>query len=270
VKRLALFRRTPAIGLPWAGWAADLLARFGHRSDAVPLTLTFFAVSRRSQPGATLIQRLNHLYHNWLSPTVQVHLSGIGPSMADEKRPLAFFRPELRQVVRMPTRTEPMQRRQVHLQHHVRQLDRSVDRMTLIDLAWRERFNRAPRPAGQLDDLTGADPAQRLAARHIAPIASQHMALAEAPRAALRRATRVSELPPSTLRMEMRRPERAIGQVREPRQPREVSVWHQSLGGIARASEPALHMIGVEQLAGRVLKEIDRRVMARRERLGQR
>jgi hypothetical protein len=29
-------------------------------------------------------------------------------------------------------------------------------------------------------------------------------------------------------------------------------------------------MIGLEQLAGRVLKEIDRRVTARRERLGQR
>jgi hypothetical protein len=270
VKRLAFLRPTPAIGLPWAGWAADLLARFGHRSVAAPLTLTFFAPSRRSQPGITLIQRLNHLHYNWLRPTVQVHLSAICPSMADEKRPFAFFGPELRQVVRIPARTEPMQRRQVHLQHHVRQLNRSVDRVTLIDLAWRERFNRVPCPAGQLNDFTGADPAQRLAARPIAPIASQQMALAEAPRAALRRATRVNELPASTLRMEMRRPERAIGAVREPRQPREVSVWHQSRGGIARASEPTLPMIGVEQLAGQVLKEIDRRVIARRERLGQR
>jgi hypothetical protein len=270
VKRLALFRRTPAIGLPWAGWAADLLARFGLRSDAAALPLTFFAASRRSQPGATLIQRLNHLHHNWLSPTIQVHLSARWPDMADEKPTVLAFRPDLQHVVRMPARTERMQQSHSALQHHVRQIDQSVNRMTLIDVAWRERFNRAPRPAGQLNDLTGDDPAQRLAARHIAPIASQQMTLAETPRAALRRATRVSELPPSTLRMEMRRPERAIGPVRELRQPREVSVWHQSPGGIARASEPALPMIGLEQLAGRVLKEIDRRVTARRERLGQR
>jgi hypothetical protein len=270
VKRLSLFRRMSAIVLTWADWAADLLARFGYRSDATPLPLTFFAASRRSQPGATLIQRLNHLHHNWLSPTIQVHLSAISPDTADEKRPLTLFRPELQQVVRMPARTEPMQRCQVHLQHYTRQLDRSVSRMTLIDLARRERFNRAPHPAGQLNDFARADPAPRLAARHIAPIANQQMALAEAPRAALRRATRVSELPPSTLRVEMRRPERAIGPVREPHQPREVSVWHQSPGGIVRASEPALPPIGVEQLAGQVLKEIDRRVMARRERLGQR
>jgi hypothetical protein len=212
VKRLALFRRTPAIGLPWAGWAADVLARFGLRSDAAPLPLTFFAASRRSQPGATLIQRLNHLYHNWLSPTIQVHLSARWPDMADEKRTVLAFRPDLQHVVRMPARTERMQQSHSALQHHVRQIDQSVNRMTLIDVAWRERFNRAPRPAGQLNDLTGDDPAQRRAARHIAPIASQQMTLAETPRAALRRATRFSELPPSTLRMEMRRPERAIVQ----------------------------------------------------------
>jgi hypothetical protein len=270
VKRLALFRPTSAIGLPWAGWAADLLARFGLRSDAAPLPLTFFAASRRNQLGATLIQRLSHLHHNWLRPTIQVHLSAISPDMTNEKRTVLAFRPDLQHVVRMRARSERMRQSHAALQHHVRQIDQSVNRMTLIDVAWQERFNRAPRPAGQLNDLTGADPAQRLAVRHIAPIASQQMALAGTPRATLRRAARVSELPSSTLRMEMRRPERAIAPVRELRKPREVSVWHQSPGGIARASEPALPMIGVEQLAGQVLKEIDRRVMARRERLGQR
>jgi hypothetical protein len=213
---------------------------------------------------------MNHPQHHWLSPTIHVHLSAIWPDMGDKKRIVSTFHPDLQHVMRMPARPERMQQSHAALERYVRQIDQSANRMTVIDVAWRERFNRAPGPPGQFNGLTWIDPTRRLTARYSAPIVSQENTLAEVPRTALRRATRVSSLPTSTPCMEMRRPERAIGALREPLQSLEATARHQSSVGTARAAEPALPMIGVEQLAGQVLKEIDRRVTARRERLGQR
>ena len=96
------------------------------------------------------------------------------------------------------------------------------------------------------------------------------MVMAGAAGAAFRRATRVGELPPFAPRMELQRPEQASGTLRNPLPSVEAPAWHPPSAGTTRAAEVAPPMIRVEQLAGQVLKEIDRRVTARRERLGQR
>ncbi len=232
MKRPALFRRRSAIGLPWAGWAVELLARFGHRSGTTPLALTFFVSARRSQAGATLVQQRNVRQHQWLSPTIQVHLSAIFPDMADRHRTVLAYRPDQQHGVPLPLRTERMLQSHAGRRKRFRQIERSMSRMTVIDVAWRGRFDGAAGLPGQLNDLNWAAPTQQLSARYMAATASQdQIKMAGAAGAAFRRATRVGELPPFAPRMELRRPEQASGALRDPLPSVEAPAWHQPSAG---------------------------------------
>lgn len=269
MKALPVIRRVKAIGLPWAGWAADVLARYGRWTDATRLPLSFFAPRMRVSPSATLIQRLEHVQHHWLSSHMNIRLAVSPRVLQSDTTQVVPTGPMRLQVTRISRQIELEQRRQPHLERYNRILDLSV-RQTSIGLAARKRFVAIAAGVAKLPDVSQKEPLPPSALRQEALARRRQMALTEVPRLLVQRARRVSDVPPSPLRMQLRRTAPVIAAMPDSPQLPAASAWRQPAGGTGRGPDPAVPMIAVDQLAGQVLREIDRRVTARRERMGQR
>jgi hypothetical protein len=269
MKALAVIQQVKAIGWPWAGWTADLLARYGRWTDATRLPLSFFIPRMRPGPGGAPVQRLEHVQHHWLSSRMDIHLAVSPRVLQSDATQVVPTGPTHLQMARIPLHTALVQQRQPYFELHVRRPNPSLH-LTAIGLAARRHFASTAAGAANLLKVMQSKIPLPSSLRQEALVRRHKMALNEVSRVLVERARRISDAPPSPLRMQLRRVTPVIAAMSESPQLPAASAWRQPVGGTGRGADPAVPMIAVEHLASQVLREIDRRVTARRERMGQR
>jgi hypothetical protein len=255
VKALPVIRRVKAIGLPLRGWAADVFARYGRWTNATRLPLSFFATRLRASSGATLVQRLEHVHHHWLSTHFNINLAVDQRALRFDMTQVLAAGPMLLRTTRALQQIELPARPRVYLERYGRHLGRSV-RPAAFDLAARGLPAAVTTSIVTVPKMIQREPSQPPALRQKALAGHRQMTPAEVPLS-----------PP---RMQLRRAARIIAAMPDVPQLPAVAPWRPPEAGTARGPDPVVPMIAVDQLAGQVLREIDRRITARRERMGQR
>ena len=251
--------------LPWAGWAMGLIVRHGRRDEAARLAMPFFTRRPRARSGPMIVQHRKRVHHHWSTLPLTLTLA-IGPQILRVRTTrIAAAGPHVLQLRTASQRTERLRLRQPPLGLHRRTADRTPP------LRAEAPFAGPGSPREELGIWTRVHIVHRtisahLVSHHESVAAIRHRLRTEIERTLVRRTRRVDETAPSPMQLRRTPPHAAAA----PGLPPEAGPSRQWQRMTGRDAEQAMPAIAVDQLTTQVLRELDRRVTARRERMGQR
>jgi hypothetical protein len=258
-------RTPPAKGTRWAAWASQLLARQRRWAGASPSTLLLHVRSCR----APVL-----LYQRWLSfrtrvnPQLKMSVAARGAwhvTSTDVYAPLMLFLQSLGQLLQRSLSPETKRGSQ--------QAAASAQGLEPLPATPVRPTNAGARQAAMTLALARARDERRASPLHKHFTLGEKAVFTEVSRRLARRVRQAEEVFVSRPRISFRKEAEEVAAAATPRSRPPEAAEEQSRferrGGAYAAQATAMAELNVEQLADQVLKQIDRRVVARRERMGQ-